>query len=437
MEMKKVIITALVALLTHQAEVKAEVWTLDQCINYALEHNLDVKSALVEQYGSSQSVVEAKDRFLPSLNAGASQSWNYGRGLTSDNTYANRNTASLGWNASLQLPLFQGLSAVRQLAQARASERSSELRVAQARDEVKLSVISYYYQALYCKEMIEVRREELRLTQVQLERQEVLLEGGKIAEVEVLQARSQVASAKMSLATAESDYSMALLDLSRALQLGPAENLEVANEMPAQLPDIPGLEEVCSNALANNSGVLASRSNVEVADKAISLARSGYLPRLSLNAGLGSNYYTMSGYVSDPFSRQMRNNLSKTLGFSLSIPIFDAFSTRNQVRRARLQRLTAQLEVERRESEMLRAIRRAHTEAESARARYDATVVAVEASKAALEAMTDKYDFGRANATEWEQTRSNYTTNLAQQVGLTYQLLLQIHTLEIYNSTNR
>ena len=143
--------------------------------------------------------------------------------------------------------------------------------------------------------------------------------------------------------------------------------------------------------------------------------------------------YTMSGIVSDPFGRQMRNNLSKSLGFSLSVPVFDAFSTRNQVRQARLRQLSARLEVERQESNLLKTIRQAHTEAVNARAQYDASLTAVTAAKAALDAMTDKYNFGRANATEWEQTRTNYTTALARQVGFTYQLLLKVKTLEFYN----
>ena len=420
------------AAVTYAAETVTK-WSLDSCINYALSHNLDVRAMLLEHSGAEQGITEAQDRFLPTLSAGASQSWSYGRGLMSDNTYTNRNTSSMGWNASLQLPLFQGLSALRQLRQAHATERRSELRVQQTRDEVTLSVISYYFQALYAREMLAVRREELSLSQVQLQRQETLLEGGKVAEVDVLQARSQVAQSEVAVVNAEGSLNMALLDLARALQLDPDTPFDIEDIPVDDFPVIPTVAEVTGRALHGYSSVLASRAAVDVADRAISTARSGYLPRLSFNAGIGSNYYTLSGAVSQPFGRQMRNNLSKSLGLSLSVPIFDAFTTRNQVRRAQLQRASALLDVERTETTLVHTIRQAHTEAVNARAEYDASRAAVEASRAALDAMTDKYELGRANATEWEQSRSNYTSALARRVGLTYQLLLRLRILSFYS----
>ncbi|MDE6377467.1 MAG: TolC family protein [Duncaniella sp.] len=423
----------LLAVAIGATEAEASVWSLDSCINYALIHNLDVKGALIEQCRGAQSVTEAKDRFLPTISAGASQGWSYGRGLTSQNTYANRNTSSTGWNASLQLPIFQGLNALRQLQHARASERNLDLRLQNVRDEVTLSVISFYFQALYSREMLAVRREELRLARVQLERQEILLEGGKVPEVDVLQARSQVASSEVAVVSAEGDLDMAMLELKRALELDDNTPLELASVETTALPLLPSAEEVYARALQSNSSILVSRSGLEVADRAVSTAKTGYLPRLSFNASLGSSYYTMSGVVSDPFSRQMRNNLSKSLGFSLSVPIFDAFSTRNQVRQARLQRLSAELEVERSETNLLRTIRQTHTEARNALARYNSSLTAVEAARAALDAMTDKYTYGKANATEWEQARSTYTNALAEQVGVTYQYLLKARTLEFYN----
>lgn len=431
-------LSCLLSLSTSPA-ARAEAWSLDSCINYALDHNLDVKGALIERCRGDLNVTEAKDRFLPTLSAGAQESWSYGRGLTSQNTYANRNTSSLGWNTSLSLPLFQGLSALRQLRQARANIRNLDLQVEYARDEVTLSVMSYYLQALYTREMLAVRRGELEFTKVQLSRQEALLEGGKIAEVEVIQAKSQVASGEVAVINAENDYALALVDLTRALELDDTTDFDI---LPLDTdenlsPIIPTVEEVYANALSHNSGILASRSAIEVADKSISLAKSGYLPRLSFSAGIGSNYYTVSGLKSESFGRQMHNNMSKSLGLSLNVPIFDAFSTRNQVRQARLQRLSAELELDRRESALLKTIRQAHAEARGAEAQYRAGETAVEASRAALDAMTEKYNYGRANATEWEQARTNYTTTLSQQVQAKYQLLLRTRILNFYNKTSQ
>ena len=372
-------ISILSALLISAAlPAKAETWSLDSCINYAIDHNLDVRSALIERYKGDLNVTEAKDRFLPTLSASAAQSWSFGRGLTSENTYANRNTSSTGFNVSFSLPIFQGLSALRQLRQAQANIHTLDLRVENAKDDVTLGVIAYYLQVLYSREIVSVRKEELRLAQTQLERQQILFEGDKVPEVDVLQAKSQVASSQVAVVNAENDYSLALVDLTRALELKGTEDFDVEPiDLDGELPRLASADEVYKNALNNNSGILAARSSVGLADHAISIAKTGYIPKLSFNAGLGSNYYTMSGMPSNSFGKQMRDNFSKSLGFSLNVPIFDAFNTRNQIRQARAQKLSAELELERQESNLLKTIRQAHSQAEGAEAQYRAGETAV------------------------------------------------------------
>ena len=427
-------ISILSALLISAAlPAKAETWSLDSCINYAIDHNLDVRSALIERYKGDLNVTEAKDRFLPTLSASAAQSWSFGRGLTSENTYANRNTSSTGFNVSFSLPIFQGLSALRQLRQAQANIHTLDLRVENAKDDVTLGVIAYYLQVLYSREIVSVRKEELRLAQTQLERQQILFEGDKVPE-DVLQAKSQVASSQVAVVNAENDYSLALVDLTRALELKGTEDFDVEPiDLDGELPRLASADEVYKNALNNNSGILAARSSVGLADHAISIAKTGYIPKLSFNAGLGSNYYTMSGMPSNSFGRQMRDNFSKSLGFSLNVPIFDAFNTRNQIRQARAQKLSAELELERQESNLLKTIRQAHSQAEGAEAQYRAGETAVTSAKAALDAMTEKFTYGRANATEWEQARSNYITTLSQQVQAKYEMILRNRILNFYN----
>nr|WP_303744735.1 TolC family protein [uncultured Duncaniella sp.] len=379
-------ISILSALLISAAlPAKAETWSLDSCINYAIDHNLDVRSALIERYKGDLNVTEAKDRFLPTLSASAAQSWSFGRGLTSENTYANRNTSSTGFNVSFSLPIFQGLSALRQLRQAQANIHTLDLRVENAKDDVTLGVIAYYLQVLYSREIVSVRKEELRLAQTQLERQQILFEGDKVPEVDVLQAKSQVASSQVAVVNAENDYSLALVDLTRALELKGTEDFDVEPiDLDGELPRLASADEVYKNALNNNSGILAARSSVGLADHAISIAKTGYIPKLSFNAGLGSNYYTMSGMPSNSFGRQMRDNFSKSLGFSLNVPIFDAFNTRNQIRQARAQKLSAELELERQESNLLKTIRQAHSQAEGAEAQYRAGETAVTSAKAEI-----------------------------------------------------
>ncbi|WP_305115835.1 TolC family protein [Duncaniella muris] len=414
------------------ASASAETWSLDSCISYALEHNLRIKSAEIERIQGEYSVTEAKDAFLPTLNASASQNWDFGRGLTSSNTYANRNTSMFSWGAQMSLPVFQGLRNIRQLRYSKSSLTALEMQAEAARDEVRLSVITDYLQVLYNKELLEVSREQLRLSQVQLERQKALLEGGKVPEVDVIQARSKVAQSEVQVVNSENEYQTSLINLAKDLELDDISGFEVT-PIDENSPAIASADEVYANALANYPALRASRQNIKAADDAISVARSGYLPRLNFNAGLGSSYYTVSGQQGESFSAQMKDNFSKQLGFSLSVPIFDALSTRNNVRQAKVRKLSAQINLAQQESELHKSIRLAYHQAVGAEKKFEAGKIAVEAAKASLDAMTEKYTYGKANATEWEQTQSDYITALAQQVQAKYELILRNRVLQFYN----
>lgn len=429
--MKRIFMPLLAAVLS-ASSASAEVWTLDSCITYALDHNLRIRSAEIERLQGEYSVTEAKNSFLPTLNASASQNWDFGRGLTSSNTYANRNTSMFSWGAQMSLPLFQGLRNIRQLRYSKSNLTALEMQTEAARDEVRLSVITDYLQVLYNKELLEVSREQLRMSRVQLNHQKVLLEGGKVPEVDVIQANAKVAQSEVQVVNSENEYQTSIINLAKDLELDDISGFEIApiDDLPTELASA---EEVYNNALANYPALRATRQSIKAADDAAAVASSGYLPRLNFNAGLGSSYYTVSGESGRSFSGQMKDNFSKQLGFSLSIPLFDAFATRNSVRQAKVRKLSAQISLAQQESELHKSIRLAYQQAAGAEKKYEASQIAVEASKASLDAMTEKYTYGKASPTEWEQTQSDYITALAQQVQAKYELILRNRVLQFYN----
>jgi len=427
---RKAIITASLCLIM-ASTAKSDEWTLDSCISYAIAHNINIKSHQLESASSELSVTEAKDAFLPQLEAGASQSFNFGRGLTSDNTYADRNTSQLGWNVNLSLPLFQGLSAKRRLDYAKANLCAVLEQAEAAKDDVTLQVIAQYLQALYCAELHEVALEQVRISKVELERRQILLDAGKIPALDLTQARSQLAQDELTAVTTDNDRRLALVDLAQLLQLPEADGFNIS-PLPDSLSIIPNAREIYASALRNNHALKASSLAIAAADKNISLAKSGYLPRLSLNAGLGSSYYNISGMDNAPFHRQMRDNFNKSIGFTLSIPIFDAFSTRNSVRRANIQHMNAKLQYEDARSNLYKSIQQAYFKADAARNKLSAATIAKEAAHEALEAMQEKYNYGRANATEFEEAKSTYIKASSEVVQAKYESILRLRILRFY-----
>lgn len=410
----------------------AETWSLDSCVNYAISHNINVQARLLQEENGRLGVTEAKDRFLPTIGGYGSQSFSFGRGLTAANTYANRNTSSFSVGANLSLPVFQGLAGVRRLDYAKASLKALLEQTEAAKDDVTLNVITQYLQALYAGELLQVARERLSISTAELARRQTLLEAGKIPELDIYEARSQVSQDELNLVNCTNDSIIAFLDLAQLLNLPDADGFAIEpladSEMPLLSP-----EEVWANASERNHALRADRLEAEAADKNVSLAKTGYMPTLSFSAGLGTNYYRTSGFENETFSQQMRHNFAKQIGFSLSIPIFDAFSTRNSVRRAHVQAHNTRLQLDDSRQRLYKAIVQAYTQATAAHKKRDAAEVAVESSRAAFEAMKVKFDNGRATPTEYEKTRSDYTTSLAEAVQAKYEAILRARILLFYN----
>lgn len=428
--MKRFVLIAAAAVMA--AAAGAREWSLDDCIDYAISHNIEVRQRMVSQQQGELSVTEAKDQFLPQLSGYGSQSFNFGRGLTADNTYANRNTSSFSVGASLSLPIFQGLRAVRNLKYSQTNLKALVERTEAAKDNVTLNVIGAYLQALYASEMVRVANINLAISTDELARRRQMLDAGKIPELDIYEAESQVAQDEVSVVNAENDSILALVDLSQLLNLPSSEDFSVQPLADSRLPLLDP-EEVFANAMQNNHAIRAGRIEKEAADKYIDVARSGYIPTLSFSAGVGTNYYKTSGFDNENFSAQMRHNFSKSIGFSLSVPVFDRFNTRNSIRRAKAQAAVTALQFDDARNTLYKAITQAYTQAVGAEKKHSAATRATASAQAAFEAMQVKYNNGRANATEFSKAKSDYTSALANEVQAKYEAMLRARILDFYN----
>jgi len=429
--MKKLIICTLISA---TLPVSAEVMDLDRCISYAIEHNLTVRQSDLNRRSAEQEVVSAKDAVLPQLSGSASQSWNFGRGLTAANTYADRNTSSFGANVGLQLPLFNGLQTVRNVDYAKANLTAVVEELEATKDDVILRVMAQYLQALYCGELVDVADSQAALTREELERREALLAAGKIPEADMLDAKSQAAQAQLQLVSAQNDRATALLDLAQLLRLPDVSDFDIVKLDTSALPEIRDPHMVYDAALDLNHSIRANQLRVDAAGLGIKLAQSGYIPRLSFNAGLGSNFYKVAGYPNESFGQQMKHNFSQYIGFSLSVPIFDGFSTRNSIRSAKLRQLNANLTLETQKDNLFKAINESYLQAVGARQKLEAAEAACAAGAAALAAVQEKYNLGRATPTDFDTAKNNLISAMSERARARYELILRARILDFYAS---
>ena len=413
-------------------------WSLDSCINYAITRNLTVKDRQISQLQGEVAVDDARSGFLPQVYASASESLSFGRGLTSENTYANRNTTNFQWGLNAQMPVFDGLRSWRQLKYEKTNLTTLLYQVEAAKDDVSLNVITAYLQVLYAYEVLLTAQNQVELSAYEVTRQQALADAGKIAEIDLLEAQSQLAQDELQVVTSRNDYTNAVLDLAQLLQLGSIDGFSVQFlEDSENMPVIPNADEVYRLALINNYNVKATQNAIVAAEQNISVARTGWIPTLSINGGIGSSFYTLSGFSNDSFSRQMRDNLSKMVGLSLSIPIFDGLSTRNNVRRAKIQHMQAQLQLEQTQTELYRTIQSAYYQAVGARESFTTSEETEKIAHEAFLAMQEKYNIGRATPQEFEQSKTTLLGMTLQRIRSHYECLLRYRVLKFYEGTSR
>ncbi len=414
--------------------VNAEVWTLDSCLSYATTHNINVRLSEVNTAQAEQSVEDARSGYLPNASASAGQSWNLGRGLTAQNTYANRNTSSFNWGLSASVPIFDGLRTPRRIDYAKTNLSRIIESYEAAKEDVSINVISAYLQVLYTQELLAVASQQVELSEYELTRRHALVEAGKLPEIDILEAKSLLANDRLSEVQAQNNFIMAKIDLTRLLDLDTdVEAFDVAPVADRGMA-LTTPEETFEKAMLCNHSVIASKKAIEASDANIRLSQTGYIPTLSFNAGIGSTYYKVSGFDNESFSAQMRHNFSTYFGLSLNIPIFDGFSTRNSIRQAKIEKFNAELQLEQTADQLQRTINEVYYQAAGAYEKLQASSVAEEYAQKAFEATQEKYNLGKATSTDYEQSKTKAIQTKSNLIQASYEYLLRLRLLHFYST---
>ena len=408
-------------------------WTLSECINYAVEHNVNIRQQQNTIEQSEINLNTAKMNRLPSVDAQVNQSWNFGRGLSADNTYVNRTTSSTSFNVGANMILFNGFQNVRNIELSKLQLDAATADLGRAKEDLGIQVTSAYLEVLYADEILQVAENQKSLSEFQLTMRQKLLENGKASESDVVQAKSQVAQDQLSIVQAENNYRLALLELSQLLELPSPDSLLIEKpDTNDVLQAIASIEDVYADALNNKSVIKADELRIQSAEKEISIAKAGYYPTLSLSGGVGSNYYTVNGFDNDNFSKQMSNNFSQYIALSLNVPIFNKFATRNRVRSSKLQYDSQNLQLESDKKILYKEVQQAYYSAVASESKYSASISAEESAAAAFELMSKKYENGKASQTEYNESRTQWMKAVADRIQAKYEYMFKSKILDYY-----
>ncbi len=387
-------------------------WSLRDCIERAIGNNTTVRQREVTRQQREVDVSTARNSMLPSLSASASQNWSFGRGLTSENTYTNTNTSTTSFTLATNVPLFTGLRTYHNVRFSKLNLEAATADLEKARDDISVEVAMAYVQVLYDMEIRDVASRQVEIDSMQVVRMRGLLDEGKASGVDVARQEATLAQSRSTLAQAESDLSLAVLDLAQLLELPGPEGFTIvrpdAGEIAVRDAEEASPDEIYQEAVALKPGIRAEEIRLKGSQESVKIAKSALYPTLQFNAGIGSDYYNTTGYDMASFSRQIRDNFSQYLGFSLSVPIFNRLETRNSIRSARLDVESQRLQLEEARKSLYKEIQQAHYNALAARARFESSEEACRSSRAAFELMQAKYEYGKADITEFNESKNTW-----------------------------
>ena len=429
---------ALAAMLTAGTASAADSWTLQRCIDYALENNIQIRQSDIATQNSEVDYNSARSNRLPDLSASASQNWSFGRSLTIDNTYANTNTASTSFSIGTGVTLFAGGRISGNIHKAELGLEAAKSDLERMKDDIRVQVAESFIQIVYNQSILEVARNQVSIDSMQVERLTALAAIGKASSAEVASQKATLAQSRLSVTQAENNLNMSILTLTQLLDLPSPEGFDIvqpgADDMEFRMPDSP--EEIYAQALEIKPSIKSEEIRLQQAETSVDIAKGAYYPTLSLNAGAGTGYYTSSNRTADSFGSQLKNNFGPQIGLSLNIPIFSRNSNRNSVRSAQLNQMNQEMQLDNVKKQLYKEIQQAYYNAVASKTRYESSQEVETSAQESFELVQAKYEGGKASITEFNESKNRLVTAQADVIKYRYEYLFNTALLEFYRNSS-
>ena len=423
------------AMLSQPTMAQSKQWTLRECCDYAVTHNITIKQRQNQCRQQELQLSTAKNQRLPDLSGSVGQNFSFGRGLTADNTYSNTNTSSTSFSLGTSVPLFTGFQIPNQIKLNQLNLEAATADLEKAKDDIRMQVAQAYVQILYNIEIADVAHRQVAIDSMQVARLQALVDNGKASGAELSQQQATLANSRFTAIQADNNQRLAVLTLTQLLELPTPDGFAVAQpglSAISGLSEIPSPDAIYADALGVKPEVVAQQLRLRATDHSIKIAQAGYMPTLSLSGGLGSNFYTTSKFDSDPFGTQLKNNFSQYIGLNLNIPIFNRFQTRNNVRNARIEQENQQLALDNTKKTLYKEIQQVYYNTLNAQQKERSSRETVRSSNDAFTLMLAKYENGKANITEFNEAKNVYLKAESDRVQAQYELLYQHALINFY-----
>ena len=471
--MKKLGILFFVLTISTSANAQVKKWTLSECVQYALDNNISVKQSELDLAATDIEKMSATGAFLPSLNFSTSASENTGLSFNPLTNNA-QTTTFLSVNGSLNVgyTLFDGLRNYRRVQRAALSQLSSQYRLSKMKDDISLFVANGYLQVLLNKANVAAVVAQNQVTKQQIERTKKLIDAGVLPRGDLLEIDATDASEQQRIAVADNAVRISLISLAQLLLIKDYENFDIVDEDYQVVNNaiaLKSVEELIQGAKQTRSEVKIAQQNVSISEKDLQIAKGASLPTLSAFFGYNSRYTNAGSFTQDldpdnPFITQeigvveqtgqsvvgqFPNTISREVqpdafidqayendgisyGLQLSIPVFNAFSVRANVRRSKISLERSKLQLQQAALDLESNVYQAYVDAEGSRKAYQAAQKSVASQELAYQYAKDRYDAGATNAFDFSQSKLRYDNAQVELNRSKYDYIFKIKVLELY-----
>lgn len=442
-------------------------WSVQQCIDHAISNNIQLKQSKLNAESAELNLLQSKANVLPTLNGYGSHNYSFGRTIDPlTNLFATNRVQSNSVGLSSNVVVYSGLQNKNTIQQNVHNTQAKKYDLEKSENDIRINVINAYLQILFSEELLTVSKNQFNVTRQQLERIKKLVEVGSSSKGAQLEIEAQLASEELQIVNAENQRDLAYLNMVQILNLENSDGFEIERPVIEIAGDKNILESpatIYQVALANQPAVKSAESDVLTSQSALAVAKGGLSPRLTLNASYGSGYSQLrkevigsagfvgydtigitsandavliprfqSDYRVTPFGNQLQDNINKTIGFNLSIPVFNGFSTRTRISQAKIALENSKNNLELSKQAIRNAIQKAHADANAAFKKFKATEQSVKALKESFFYTEQKYNVGMVNTIEYNDSKNKMIKAESDMLQAKFDYVFKVKILDYY-----
>jgi len=417
-------------------------WSLQECINYALQNNIQIKRQELQTQIAKNNYRQSKFERLPDLGAQWSHQYNSGRSLNMEQyTWENRNLQQGSLGISSNVTIFEGMQITNSIQYYRLNLEKSLADLEKAKSDISLNIALAYLDILFNDDLLQVAKSQLEISNQQVEKNLKLMEVGSIAKGNLLETQAQAAREQVNVTTVQNSLNLSYLNLTQLLDLDSIGDFRILKPDSLAVEEKAVLEsvnDIYAASITKRPEIKSSELNLVVQQKNLAISKGRLYPTLSLNGSYYSRYNeTAQDLLSSnpdnyPYSSQIKDNQYKQLSLNLSVPIFNKLSTRKNINNSKISVKDAEYTLSQTQQALYKEIQQAHADALAAYDKYMSSNKAVSFSEEAFKYAQQKLDVGMISIVDYNLSKNNLTKAKSDLIQAKYEYIFKIKVLDFY-----